>query len=349
MNPSSTGRARLIRLTQLAMVLPMLVVALFSASHASAQGGPNQVFLPFLTKSGQATQPTQPTPPPTPPPGGTLPADVVATWFSGVIPPPDFYNPTTGEWRATNGLGQMYRFNADASFVYAGFLRIQNGACRTEVSTYKQGQASIAGTTLTLKPTIAKTRTVVVCGSQSDTTTEGPFEPVALGWRVADDGLGRPKLFIQEGAASSEYYRQGMLTTLVGSWSMNAVPSDGFYNPQTGAWATPANDGAWFRFAADGTYQYGEYGHGQDEQGCPTVYWVYQTGTMKVSGGQLSYKASSGRARVEHLCGANVVEDEPYVDTALYEFVWELHDLTTAPRLAISPLGQFKYFVFNKE
>ncbi len=346
MNHPVTLRARLVRLTQLALALPLLATALLSAPDASAQGGPNQVFLPLLTKGGQATQPT---PPPTPAPGGSLPAGVVATWFSGVIPPTDFYNPTTGEWRATNGLGQMYRFNADATFIYAGFLRFQNGACRTEVSTYKQGQASIAGTTLTLKPTLAKTRTVVVCGSQSDTTTEGPFDPYDLGWRVADDGLGHPKLFIQEGASTVEFYRQGMLTTLVGGWSLNGVSSAGFYDPQTGAWATPVNDGAWFRFAADGTYQYGEYGHGQDQQGCDTIYWVYQTGTLKVSGGQLSYQAGSGRARIEHLCGANAVEDEPYVDPTLYEFTWELRDQTSAPKLAISPLGRFQYFVFDQE
>jgi hypothetical protein len=57
------------------------------------------------------------------------------------FPPTDFSNPATGQCRDTNGLGQMYMFGADGGYTYAGFLRLQNGQCRTEVSAYQQGQA----------------------------------------------------------------------------------------------------------------------------------------------------------------------------------------------------------------
>ena len=77
MNHPVTLRARLVRLTQLALALPLLATALLSAPDASAQGGPNQVFLPLLTKGGQATHPT---PPPTPAPRGV--AGVGATCTS---------------------------------------------------------------------------------------------------------------------------------------------------------------------------------------------------------------------------------------------------------------------------
>jgi hypothetical protein len=343
LNRLSRFRASLVLLVLVMIALPALSHARDHEPSDQTEADPHTVFLPMVTTGGETP------PPPPPPPTGSLPAAMVGTWFNGTIPPSDFYNPTTGEWRDTNGLGQMYVFNADASYTYAGFLWLQNGACRTEVSTYQQGNAQANDATLVLTPAVAKTRTLVVCGSRSDSTTDGPFTSYNLGWSVADDGLGHPKLSVQKGDQITEYYRQGMVDALVGGWNLNDVASANFYDPATGEWATPANDGAWFRFAADGTYRFGEYGHGQDEQGCATTYWVYQEGSVRVSGGQLSYQANSGRARLENACQPGQVSDTPYVHPKLYEFTWELRDQTTTPKLAVSPLAQFRFIVFTRE
>lgn len=338
MNYIRNIRASFALFALIVIALPAWSYALDKQPAAQTQAVPNKVYLPMLAKAGETP----------PPPTVKLPTAILSTWFDGVIPPSDFYDPTTGQWRATNGLGQMYTFNADANYMYAGFLRLQNGACRTEVSTYQHGIARANGDTLTLTPTVAKTRTVVVCGSNSDVTTDGPFDPYQIGWRVADNGFGHPKLWVTQGEQTREYYRQGMVDGLVGGWNLNGVASVNFYDPQTGKWATPAKDGAWFRFAADGTYRFGEYGHGKDEQGCATTYWVYQEGAVKVSGGQLSYQATNGRARIENACTGQA-RDEAYVDPKLYEFTWELRDQTTTPKLALSPLAQFRYIIFNRE
>lgn len=304
-----------------------------------SQVSSQKVYLPMTTRSAAAT----------PPPTGSLPAALVGTWFSGDMPPSDFYDPTTGRWRDTNGLGQMYSFTADGTYTYAGFLRLQNGQCRTEVSTYKQGTAQSANETVTLAPRIAKTRTVAICGSRSDTTTDGPFDPMTIGWQVQYDNFGHLILTARDGAQTTEYYKEGMPEVLIGGWSLNGVASTNFYNPSTREWATPAKDGAWFRFSPDSTYRFGEYGHGQDAKGCATTYWIYQEGTVQISGGRLSYQARSGRGRIENACTPGTVSDEPYVDPKLYEFTWEVRDRTTAPKLAVSPLGQFRFIEFTKE
>lgn len=358
----------LLILTLLATLLHHRAAAQEAAPHIPTAG--NQLYLPVVVGHGESTAPTAtatptapaqvtptmtptasatPTLTPTPTRAATLPTNLVGTWFTGVIPPTDFYDPTTGAWRDTNGLGQMYVFHANGAYVYAGFLRLQNGACRTEVSTYKQGFAATTMDTVTLTPQVAKTRTVVVCGSTSETITDGPFETYSIGWRQADDGLGHPKLFVQTGEEITEYYKQGMIEALVGSWSLNGVASAGFYDPQSGQWSVPAQDGTWFAFTLDGVYRFGEYGHSQDEQGCAIIYWVYQEGKVNVSGGQLSYQATGGRGRLENACTPNVVSDAPYVDPKLYEFTWELRQQATTPKLAISPMGEFRYIVFDRE
>lgn len=361
-------------LTLLMILLHDSVAAQEAAPHAPAAA--NQLYLPVVGGQGGDSTPTATattpapitlTPTPTSSPTATatstptatptvtptrapvLPANLIGVWFAGVIPPTDFYDPTTGAWRDTNGLGQMYKFNADGTYVYAGFLRLQNGGCRTEVSVYKVGAFEASADTATLTPQLAKTRTVIVCGSTSETITDGPFEPYQLGWQQVDDERSRPKLFLQSGEQTTEYYKQGMVEALVGGWSLNGVTSAGFYDPQSGQWAVPAQDGAWFVFTLDGAYRFGEYGHGQDEQGCAITYWVYQEGKLSVSGGRLSYQATAGQGRLENACTPGAVSDEPYVDPKLYEFTWELRDQTTAPKLAISPMGEFRYIVFDRE
>jgi hypothetical protein len=99
-----------------------------------------------------------------PPAKHKLPAELVNTWTTGSLPLTDVYDPTTGEWRAQNGLGESYIFRGNGEYTYAAFLRLQNGLCLTEVSSYRQGHAKASHGRLTLTPQIAKTRTLIICG-----------------------------------------------------------------------------------------------------------------------------------------------------------------------------------------
>ena len=111
-------------------------------------GGAPATSIP-VTPTPITPAPVTPTPvTPTPiPPEQFLPNELVATLFNGNAPLTDFYNPQTGEWRDVNGLGQMYIFAADGAYTYSdsGFLQLQNGSCRSEVSTFKQGRATVDG------------------------------------------------------------------------------------------------------------------------------------------------------------------------------------------------------------
>lgn len=307
---------------------------------AQAQANPIKGYLPMMSKSGNA--------PPPAPPAGKLPDAIVGTWFTGAIPPTDFYDPTTGQWRDTNGLGQMYIFTADGSYTYAGFLRLQNGACRSEVSTYQKGKAQATGATITLTPSTAKTRTVIVCGSQSDTTTDGPFDPRPITWATSFNNSGIEQLTLTDNGTATSFGKQGMAQALVGAWQSGAVRSTNFYDPATQTFAPQNGAGAWYRFNVDGTYTFGEFGFGQDAQGCQLMGWVYQTGTLEVSGGSLTTKPQSGVARVENACTPGQPQQQSYVEVAR-SFAWLLRDRTTEPKLVLIPLERFEELVFTRE
>lgn len=330
--------------------LILLVVAVRPLWISAHGAGPaalaaHTAYLPAISKGGaQAPVP----PPPPPPPAGGVPAALAASWFTGAIPPSDFYNPATGEWRATNGLGQMYTFEAGGAFTYAGFLRIQNGACLTEVSVFKQGSARAAGNALTLTPTLWKTRTMVICGSRTDTTTNGSLAPYQIGWSVAEDASGHTELRIAEGGQTTTYLRQGMAAQLVGAWQRGGVRSANFYDAATQQFAPQSDAGAWFRFNADGTYSYGEFGYGTNPQGCQLKGWIYQQGTLSVSGSALTTTPTSGVARVESSCSPGQPQQQPYLEDPT-SYTWLFRDKATAPKLVLIPLSVYSEYIFLPE
>lgn len=140
-----------------------------------------------------------------PPAKAEFPAELAATWFTGVVPLIDFYDPVTGSWRAQNGLGETYTFNTDGTYVYAGFLRLQTGLCLTEVYSYRTGKAKAKADTLTLTPDVVRTRTVINCGTFSDTTTEGPLDEVTLNYEMIEESAGEAHLILTDSTSSTTF------------------------------------------------------------------------------------------------------------------------------------------------
>ena len=131
-----------------------------------------------------------------------LPRNLVGAWYIGALPLTDFYNPLTGEWRSQNGLGQSYQFRADGTYTYGAFLRLQTGLCLSEVASYVEGKVSVTGNVLTLTPNVAKTRTVINCGSKSESEIDGPFYPRSLTYALVEEAGGQVQLVLTENETS---------------------------------------------------------------------------------------------------------------------------------------------------
>lgn len=300
---------------------------------------------PAATASPTATATGVATATPTPPPN-SLPAEMVGTWYSGNAPLNDFYNPQTGEWRDANGLGQMYVFAATGAYTYTGFLRIQTGACRNEVSTFKQGSARTDGATLILAPKQVKTRTVTVCGNTTDSITEGPYDAISQAWRVGEDSGGREQLSIDE---DTSYYKAGMANSLVGVWHSDELLSNGFYNPATNQFALESPLGMWFEFGADATYRFGERNHGEaDGQGCILDWWIYHEGSISVVGSRLTVTPQAGVLRLRNSCNPDAATQNPWVDD-VRDYTWLYRDRTSAIKLVLIPLARYVEFIFTPE
>lgn len=352
-----------IRLIQLLILILSIMKAfsLVAGAHAQEADANFRLYLPASVKDGQVLpappatplptsmpQPTSTPNPPPPPAGPQLPAELLTTWYTGALPLTDFYDPQTGTWRAQNGLGETYTFAANGDYTYAGFLRLQNGQCLTEVSSYRAGKARAEGRELTLMPDIVKTRTVVRCGSNSDTTTDGPFDATTITYAVTDKTNGHIELVLTDGNNSTAFYRHGMVASLVGAWQRGGVVSSGFYDAATKQFAPQEAEGGWYRFHADGSYSFGEFGYGVDDQGCALTAWIYQEGMLEIAGGRLTTTPVTGALRVDNACNPGAPVVQPYVEDAR-AYTWLFRDRESDPKLVLIPLEMFQEFIFSLE
>ncbi|MCB1512635.1 MAG: hypothetical protein KDJ36_17205 [Hyphomicrobiaceae bacterium] len=285
-------------------------------------------------------------PTPTIQPSNRLPDELAATWYSGNAPLNDFYNPQTGEWRDVNGLGQMYVFSDDGSYTYTGFLRLQIGACRSEVSTFKQGTAVADNSALRLTPILVKTRSITICGSREESFTDGPYDQIIQPWIVDEGEDGHEVLTVGTAAEATTYYKAGMVKSLVGVWHSGALTPTGFYEPTTNQFELESAEGMWFDFMGNSTYRFGEHSHSQaDAEGCFMEWWVYQEGTIDVVGGRITVTPAQGTRRLLNSCQPDQPNQEPWLDDAR-DYTWFYRDRSTAVKLVIIPLSVFVEFIF---
>lgn len=341
---------------------PVATLSLYLPAVANGTGDTTQAPTPTPTATKPANEsPANPTSSPTAPatpmptatqPASSLPAELVGSWFSGNAPLNDFYNPTTGEWRDVNGIGQMYVLAAAGTYTYTAFARFQTGACRSEVSVFKQGTAQAAGDSLTLQANHSKTRTVTICPTPHESITTGAQDPVTVGWTVEPNNSGILQLTIMEegdaGPVETQFYKLGMAESLVGLWRTANLLPDGFYDPATQTFTLDSPKGMWFEFGADATYRFGEHNTVVvDAQGCEVEFWVYQEGTISVTGGQLTVQPSAGLRRYVNLCGGDAVVEDPWLDDAR-TYVWFHRDLGDDVKLVLMPQAMLVDFVFQR-
>lgn len=343
----------LVRTLGLAAVL-MSALALHRSTTIAApaeQAAPAatyQVFLPAVVQAAKPPAPAQPGQP-APPPAGALPASLARQWFTGNLTTISFYDRTTGTWSQPNGLGELYAFAPDGSYTYAGALSIQNGACVSEVSVYQTGVARAGASELELQATFSRTRTRVVCGSVSETVSEELPPVKRMPYRVAVGAEGRTELTLGSGDSAKTFSLLGIDEQLLGAWRMGGVSSRGFYDPATGRWARPAGPGEWYRFGADGRFEFGMYEQQQDEHGCTLSFWTYQQGEFTLSGSRLTTRFTSGRGRLENSCTPGQVRDEPFVVEQQGEFAWQVLSEGGAPQLRLLRLMPFGSWTYTKE
>ncbi len=298
-------------IARLAVVVGLLVTALLGSQGARADSG-TTVYLPLIRGAGE----------PPPPPGGTLPAELVGTWFSGQLLNLSYYNRDTGVWGSAGGLGHMVVLAADGSYTRVSHLELGGGStCVSSVDVYHVGAARVQGDQLLLTPSYARTR-AVTCGSTTS-DTEGPYTTTALPWRVGEDDGGHTRLWLSEPQGETHYYKDGVGPQVLGAWATGDGGAVALYDPASDSWADPSGESSvWYALGANGRYSHGrvEAGFGLDP--CRLITMTYEAGTLAGSGSQLTLQPEAVRRHTVSLCDPSDFEDTALAPGSEERWTW---------------------------
>jgi hypothetical protein len=249
----------------------------------------------------------------------------VGTWYSGQLLNRQLYNRDTGLWSDPGGLGHMYLFGADGSYVLASYLELGEGTlCVSTVWKYHTGTARVAGEALLLTPSYARTRTQIACGGNSESETEGPLTTTSIPWQVGLDERGRTRLQLAEEHGLTLYFKDGLEPRVLGGWRSGELSRIGFYDPASGEWGEPTATGEWYFFAGDGSYSRGEVRVEYVDGVCDQAVMTYEAGAMRGSGGDIVLESDGALRRRVDLCDSSLVQDETLTAQTYERWSWSL-------------------------
>ena len=291
------------------------LIGLLGGPGAHADG-PNTIYLPMLAGGGPITQP---------PPPGSLPEELVGTWYSGQLLNRQLYNRDTGLWSDPGGLGHMYVFGADGSYVLASYLKLGEGTlCVSTVWKYHTGTARVAGEALLLTPSYARTRTQIACGGNSESESEDPLTATSIPWKTGVDERGRTRLQLAEEHGLTLYFKDGLEPRILGGWRSGELSRADFYDPASGEWGEATATGEWYLFEADGSYSRGEVWVEYVDGVCDLAVMSYEEGMLRGSGGDIVLESDGSLLHRVDLCDPSLAQDETLSTDKYERWSWSL-------------------------
>lgn len=135
--------------------------------------------------------------PDTPP--GSVPPELVGSWYYGSVSPTNYYNPNSGQWSNAYGEGMFYTFKADGTFEFGYRVYAGSYGCTNTMMWYKSGSMSSepAAKTVTVRPKTALLNSKDNCRPEWNYEKEIDKSPEQLGWRFGQDEWGFDALFLR--------------------------------------------------------------------------------------------------------------------------------------------------------
>ena len=130
-------------------------------------------------------------------PSTPVPDELIGTWFTGTIGFTNFYNPTTGSWNNSRGLGMFYTLNANGTFEYGWSGEIYNYGCSTKGMIYRRGTVVVSDSVVTLYDNDGRARGEYTCAPASNFDRPDPLKVRPIIVSRSQDELGNPVLLIR--------------------------------------------------------------------------------------------------------------------------------------------------------
>ena len=137
-----------------------------------------------------------------------VPAELVGEWHNGNVSMMQEKNTTTGQTTASNGSTFTYKFSANGSFEFIGYMKSTMYGCTTGLFNDKRGKVEIDGDQITLVPTKNFWRNTYSCAPNSSKERNYTLERETFTWRTTEDEYGKTLVCLANEKGESCYRRE---------------------------------------------------------------------------------------------------------------------------------------------
>lgn len=126
-------------------------------------------------------------------------SEIVGSWSDSNVGPTNYENQTTGAYKAGRGNSFTYKFNADGTFEYVGYIEVTTYNCTTTLFNHKTGKYTVDGANVTLKPKRDHWKNTNSCAASGNSEKDKTPEEQTYEWRVGTDDANRWALALNSG------------------------------------------------------------------------------------------------------------------------------------------------------
>lgn len=142
---------------------------------------------------------------------GTLSAQnkssIIGSWSDSSVGAINYQNQTTGALKNGRGSSFTYKFNADGTFEYVGYMEVTTYNCTTSLFNHKTGRYVLDGTALTLKPAKDHWKNTNSCAASGNSEKDKAPVVETMEWQVGKDDNGKSVLVLDKGKGAMVFRR----------------------------------------------------------------------------------------------------------------------------------------------
>lgn len=114
-------------------------------------------------------------------------SEIIGSWSQASVGPTNYQNQTTGALKNGRGSSFTYKFKADGTFEYVGYMEVTTYNCSTSLYNHKVGKYTVEGSSVTLKPTKDHWKNMNSCAPNSNTEKDKTPVEETYKWQVGTD------------------------------------------------------------------------------------------------------------------------------------------------------------------
>jgi len=135
-------------------------------------------------------------------------SEIIGSWSDSSVGWTNYENRTTGALKNGRGSSFTYKFNANGTFEYIGYMEVTTYNCTTTLFNHKTGRYTVDGSSVTFKTAKDHWKNTNSCAASGNSTKDKTPENEVAEWVVRENDNGKLELVLDKGKGAMVFRRE---------------------------------------------------------------------------------------------------------------------------------------------